>query len=71
MSSDSQSFAARLHQVFDLDEVEAHGRPERLASAAEVTKIGQNGFRASCNPTDPPRLRGADSLNLFKGLDRV
>jgi len=38
MSADSKSFAARLHQFFDLDEVAPQDRVRRLARAGAVTK---------------------------------
>jgi hypothetical protein len=57
MSADSKSFAARLHQVFDLDEVEAQDRVPRLARAAEVTKrTARRWLAGECLPADPYRV---------------
>jgi hypothetical protein len=57
MSGDSKSFAARLHQVFDLDEVEAQDRVGVLARAGEVTKpTARRWLAGECLPTDPFRV---------------
>jgi hypothetical protein len=64
MSADSKSFAARLRQVFDLDEVETRDRVPRLARAAEVTKATARPWLAGrCLPATPHRV-----LRLSKAL---
>jgi transcriptional regulator with XRE-family HTH domain len=64
MSTDSERFAARLHQVFDLDEVEAQDRVPRLAKVAQVSKsTARRWLAGQCLPTDPYRL-----LRLAKAL---
>jgi hypothetical protein len=64
MSTDSESFATRLHHVLDLDEVEARDRVPRLARAARVSKSAARRWLAGqCLPTDPYRL-----LRLSKAL---